>query len=326
MVLDAAGYRERRREMLERPRRPRRRAGAQRRAPVELDPMSAQERRVVHEHLKERSGVETYSEGDEPHAASSSRRSSPSERRTEPRRSRLGLEARRRWRRCSSLLARERASVSSVTEPRRAWQVHVDDSLTGLEVRELADADANRRYRLWSWVSGPRPGRALPDAQVDLIESVGAQVRVHAPRDRDAGIATPRSSRAPRSCAPARAASAYDAVTARAVGRLSTLAELASPLLREGGVLVAWKGRRDPDEEAELAARPSRAGDAPRADPRRRPLAGSRNRHLHVMRKFGPHRRDLPRRPGMAKKRPRRGDPARRIAANLATTSMRDSS
>ena len=28
--------------------------------------MSAQERRVVHEHLKERSGVETYSEGDEP--------------------------------------------------------------------------------------------------------------------------------------------------------------------------------------------------------------------------------------------------------------------
>jgi len=32
-----------------------------------LDPMSAQERRVVHEHLKDRAGVETYSEGDEPH-------------------------------------------------------------------------------------------------------------------------------------------------------------------------------------------------------------------------------------------------------------------
>jgi spoIIIJ-associated protein len=29
--------------------------------------MSAQERRVVHERLKGRSGVETYSEGDEPH-------------------------------------------------------------------------------------------------------------------------------------------------------------------------------------------------------------------------------------------------------------------
>ena len=50
----------------------------------------------------------------------------------------------------------------------------------------------------------------------------------------------------------------YDAVTARAVGRLSTLAELASPLLKENGVLVAWKGKRDPDEEQQLErARPT---------------------------------------------------------------------
>jgi len=67
VVVDAAGYRDRRREALV--------ARADRAAEqaltgnhsVELDPMSAQERRVVHEHLKERSGVETFSEGDEPH-------------------------------------------------------------------------------------------------------------------------------------------------------------------------------------------------------------------------------------------------------------------
>jgi spoIIIJ-associated protein len=66
VVLDAAGYREKRREVLT--------ARADRAAEqalegnvsVEMDPMSAQERRVVHEHLKERSGVETFSEGDEP--------------------------------------------------------------------------------------------------------------------------------------------------------------------------------------------------------------------------------------------------------------------
>lgn len=66
VVLDAAGYRKKRREVLT--------ARADRAAEqalegnvtVEMDPMSAQERRVVHEHLKERSGVETYSEGDEP--------------------------------------------------------------------------------------------------------------------------------------------------------------------------------------------------------------------------------------------------------------------
>src|SRR4051794_26011089 len=67
VVLDAAGYRGRRRETLV--------ARADRAAeqaekldrPVDMDPMSAQERRVVHEHLKERAGIDTYSEGDEPH-------------------------------------------------------------------------------------------------------------------------------------------------------------------------------------------------------------------------------------------------------------------
>jgi spoIIIJ-associated protein len=67
VLLDAAGYRERRREVLEgRADRAAEQALSGNR-PVELDEMSAQERRVVHEHLKDRAGVETYSEGDEPH-------------------------------------------------------------------------------------------------------------------------------------------------------------------------------------------------------------------------------------------------------------------
>ncbi len=64
--VDAAGYRERRREILER--QADRAADSARKAgrPVDLEPMSAQERRIVHNHLAEVSGVETYSEGDEP--------------------------------------------------------------------------------------------------------------------------------------------------------------------------------------------------------------------------------------------------------------------
>lgn len=66
VVVDAAGYRERRRETLEgRADRAAEQALASNHV-VEMDPMSAQERRVVHERLKERAGVETYSEGDEP--------------------------------------------------------------------------------------------------------------------------------------------------------------------------------------------------------------------------------------------------------------------
>ena len=33
---------------------------------VEMDPMGSNERRLVHEHLRDRPEVETYSEGDEP--------------------------------------------------------------------------------------------------------------------------------------------------------------------------------------------------------------------------------------------------------------------
>jgi len=67
VILDAAGYRSRRRETLEgRADRAAEQALSNNRI-VEMDPMSAQERRVVHERLKERAGVETYSEGDEPH-------------------------------------------------------------------------------------------------------------------------------------------------------------------------------------------------------------------------------------------------------------------
>ncbi len=66
VALDAAGYRERRRETLVGRADRAAEQADQQDGPVDMDPMSAQERRVVHEHLKERAGIETYSEGDEP--------------------------------------------------------------------------------------------------------------------------------------------------------------------------------------------------------------------------------------------------------------------
>ncbi|HVC06267.1 MAG TPA: RNA-binding cell elongation regulator Jag/EloR [Solirubrobacterales bacterium] len=66
VVVDAAGYRERRREALVTRADRAAEQALSANGSVEMDPMSAQERRVVHEHLKERSGIETFSEGDEP--------------------------------------------------------------------------------------------------------------------------------------------------------------------------------------------------------------------------------------------------------------------
>src|SRR3954463_16302671 len=66
VIVDAAGYRERRRETLtSRADRAAEQALANN-SVIEMDPMSAQERRVAHERRKERSGIEPYSEGDEP--------------------------------------------------------------------------------------------------------------------------------------------------------------------------------------------------------------------------------------------------------------------
>ena len=64
--VDAAGYRERRRVALERQADQAAADAVRSSNPVALDAMSATERKVVHEYLKDRDDIETYSEGTEP--------------------------------------------------------------------------------------------------------------------------------------------------------------------------------------------------------------------------------------------------------------------
>jgi spoIIIJ-associated protein len=66
VVVDAAGYRERRELALQRQADEAAADAVRSRRPVALDAMSATERKVVHEYLKDRDDVETYSEGTEP--------------------------------------------------------------------------------------------------------------------------------------------------------------------------------------------------------------------------------------------------------------------
>ena len=66
VVVDAAGYRERRRLAIERQADRAAERALQTGKEIELEPMSATERRVVHQHLKDRGGLETFSEGDDP--------------------------------------------------------------------------------------------------------------------------------------------------------------------------------------------------------------------------------------------------------------------
>ncbi|HEX7292310.1 MAG TPA: R3H domain-containing nucleic acid-binding protein [Conexibacter sp.] len=66
VTVDAAGYRERRAVLLQQDADEAVDEALRTGEPVALDAMNAVERRVVHEYLRDREGVETYSEGTEP--------------------------------------------------------------------------------------------------------------------------------------------------------------------------------------------------------------------------------------------------------------------
>jgi 16S rRNA (guanine527-N7)-methyltransferase len=203
------------------------------------------------------------------------------------------------------MLAAERGAPSAVRDPSEAWRVHVADSLAGLEFPELRSAERVADVGSGAGLPGLVLAAALPDASVDLIESVGRKCAFIERVASRAAIANVRVvCERSETWALGEGREAYDAVTARAVGRLSTLAELASPLLRDAAALVAWKGRRDPDEEDELGRAAARLAMEPVEIRWVGPYAGSRNRHLHLLRKSGPTPDELPRRPGIAKKRP----------------------
>jgi 16S rRNA (guanine527-N7)-methyltransferase len=198
---------------------------------------------------------------------------------------------------------------SSVRDAGEAWRVHIADSLAGLEFPDLRDAQAIADVGAGAGFPGLPLAIALPRARVDLIESTPRKCdfmrrTIDAAGIPNARVVCTRSEEWAAHPPPDGGREAYDVVAARAVGRLSTLAELASPLLRDGRVLLAWKGRRHPDEEAELERACARlameAGDVRWVGP----YAGSRNRHLYLLRKRGATPTGLPRRPGMAKKRP----------------------
>ena len=64
--VDASGYRERRRETIVRQADRAAERALETGKEIEIEPMSSSERRVAHDRLKDRPGVETFSEGEEP--------------------------------------------------------------------------------------------------------------------------------------------------------------------------------------------------------------------------------------------------------------------
>jgi 16S rRNA (guanine527-N7)-methyltransferase len=207
-------------------------------------------------------------------------------------------------------LAAEPDPHTTVSDAEAAVEVHVADSLSGLEVPELGAARRIADIGAGAGFPGLVLAIALPRAQVDLVESAGRKTAVMDRLIQAAELTNARSIKARAEdfartpAALGGGAEAYDAVTARAVGPLPVLVEYAAPLLRVDGVLVAWKGARDADEEAAGATAARKLGMAVKEVVQVQPYEASENRHLHVFRKIAPTPPEFPRRAGMARKRP----------------------
>lgn len=203
------------------------------------------------------------------------------------------------------MVAEEPIAITSVREPERALDVHVADSLVGLEVSAVRGAATIADLGAGGGFPGLVLAIARPEAQVRLVKSVAKKCDFLRRAAEECGLGNVEVV-----CARAEewreGLDANDVVTARALAPLNVLVEYAAPLLREGGTLVAWKGRRDPAEEADGSAAAEIMGLEPAEPLRVDPFPEADERHLYLYSKVRPTPPGYPRRPGMARKRPLR--------------------
>ena len=199
-------------------------------------------------------------------------------------------------------LADERAPTA-VHAPSEAIDVHLADSLTALELPEVRRAGTIADLGPGAGLPGLPLAIALPAAEVALVESVARKCAFLR-----AAVETLALTNVRVVCERAETwtegRGACDVVTARALAALPVLAEYAAPLLREGGMLVGWKGRVDAEEAAAGRAAAEQLGLAVEEVREVAPYAGSQQRTLWVLRKVMPTSDGFPRRPGIAAKRP----------------------
>jgi 16S rRNA (guanine527-N7)-methyltransferase len=193
-----------------------------------------------------------------------------------------------------------------VRDPAAGVDAHVADSLSGLELTVVREARVVADLGAGAGFPGLVLAAALPGARVALVESLGRKCAfleraVAAAGLGNAAVVCRRAEEWPEGHG------RHDLVTARAVAPLAVLAEYAAPLLAPGGALVAWKGARDPAEEAAGASAAAQLGLEVAEVRRVHPFPAAEQRHLHRYVKVSPTPDRFPRRPGMARKRPLAG-------------------
>ena len=197
----------------------------------------------------------------------------------------------------------QEAAPTTVHAAAEAVDVHIADSLAGLEVEAVRGAGHLADLGAGAGLPGLVLATALPRCRVVLVESVRRKAEFIAATAMEMGLANAEVVAA-RAEEWREGLGVCDVVTARALASLPVLCEYAAPLLRAGGALVAWKGALRADELADGVAAAGTVGLSPPEVRAVAPYASSRDRHLVVCHKVRPTPTRYPRRPGMAVKRP----------------------
>jgi 16S rRNA (guanine527-N7)-methyltransferase len=200
-------------------------------------------------------------------------------------------------------IERDTRAPTAVRDPVIGVDRHVADSLVALDIDTVRGAETIADIGSGVGFPGLALAVALSGCEVRLVESRGRKCAFLEHVIAQAAIENARVV-----CARAEqwkeGLAANDVVTARAVGPQPVVLEYAAPLLRMGGMLVDWRGKRDPEEELRAGAAAEELGLSLVAIERVRPFAEARDRHLHLYEKAKETPTRFPRRAGMARKRP----------------------
>jgi 16S rRNA (guanine527-N7)-methyltransferase len=202
-------------------------------------------------------------------------------------------------------LAADQRAPTAVTDPDRVVDVHLADSLAGLQVGGLRELERIVDIGSGAGFPGLALALAMPEARFDLLEASSRKCafleRLAVTLETDnVRVICQRAEH----WAMGEGAEAYTGAVSRAVGSLATLIEYAAPLLELGGQLYVWKGRRDAAQERAATGAGAVLGMRSLGVEWVGPFAGSRNRHIHRYGKVSACPPGFPRRPGMARKRP----------------------
>lgn len=200
---------------------------------------------------------------------------------------------------------------TTVRDPSTAVRDHLADSLVALELPAVRGATRVADLGAGAGLPGLPLAIALPEAIVHLVESNGRKCAFLRQVAEACGLPNLRVVHA-RAEEWADGLGHCDLVTARALAPPAVVAEYAAPLLAIGGTLVAWRGRREPEDEAAALRAADELGLEAQAPLAVTPYRGALHRHLHVLVKTGETPARFPRRPGMARKRPLGQDPSDR--------------